>query len=160
FLGDYRRYDRLIGPFTLATRVLFFGRFGRDGEQFPLFIGTPDLLRGYTAGSFRRNECLNDRIGYINPRGTSTGCCALDQLIGSRIGIASAELRFPLLRQLALGFLPVGFPPIEAAVFFDAGMAWRDGVDVVWRRSDTDDKSLVRQPLKSWGFSIRGNILG
>jgi hypothetical protein len=30
FLGDHRRYDRLFGPFVLATRALFFGRFGRD----------------------------------------------------------------------------------------------------------------------------------
>ena len=56
-LADYRRYDGPAGPFTLATRTLFFGRFGRDDDQFPIFLGDPSLLRGYTAGSIRRHEC-------------------------------------------------------------------------------------------------------
>ena len=50
-LADYRRYDELPGPFVLATRTLFFGRFGRDDDQFPIFLGDPSLLRGYTSGS-------------------------------------------------------------------------------------------------------------
>ncbi len=154
FLGDYRRYDRLLGPFTLATRLLFFGRFGRDSEQFPLFLGRPELVRGYTAGSFRRNECR------ASSPATLSSCGALDQLSGSRVAVANAELRFPLLRQAALGFLPIGFPPIEGAFFFDAGLAWRAGVDLVWDRSTGQDPRAVRQPLKSWGFSVRANILG
>jgi Tol biopolymer transport system component len=156
FLGDYRRYDRIVGPFTLATRALFVGRFGRDDDQFPLFMGTPELIRGYTSGSLRRNECVTDASGSVS------GCGALDQLIGSRIAVANAELRFPLLRSLALGFAPVGFPPIEGAVFIDAGMAWNDESVLVLRRSDEQalDKERYRTPLVSWGFSVRSNVLG
>lgn len=158
FLGDYRRYDQLVGPIVFASRLLFFGRFGRDDAQFPIFLGSTELIRGYTAGSFRRNECLIDLGGSV------TGCSALDQLIGSRIAVANLELRFPLISNLTLGILPVRLPPIEGALFFDAGMAWdrrhslTDGTLVWSRRGQNAD--VVRQPLRSWGVSIRGNMLG
>jgi Tol biopolymer transport system component len=155
FLADYRRYDRVLGPFVLATRALFFGRFGADQGQFRVALGSTDLIRGYTVGSLRRHECTNDPAA-----STLTGCASLDQLIGTRFGVFNAELRFPLFRQLALGFLPVWFPPIEGAVFFDAGVAWDDGSRVVWSRGAADNPAVVRQPLTSWGFSGRLNLLG
>jgi Tol biopolymer transport system component len=154
-LGDYRRYDRLGGPFVIATRGLFYGRFGRDSELFPLFLGNTELMRGYTSGSFRRNECVDAAVD-----GSFTGCAALDQMIGSRLAVVNAELRFPLFQNVVLGFLPVWFPPIEGAVFYDAGLIWRDDVDVVWRRDAAANPDLVRQPLSSWGFSARVNLLG
>jgi len=158
-LADYRRYDQLVGPIVFASRLMFFGRLGRDDSQFPIFLGSPDLIRGYTAGSFRRNECLIDLGGSV------TGCSVLDQMIGSRIALANFELRFPLISNLTLGILPVRLPPIEGALFFDAGLAWdrRHGTGdgtLVWSRTRGENADVVRQPLKSWGASIRGNILG
>jgi outer membrane protein assembly factor BamA len=134
---------------------LSFGRYGRDAERFPIFLGTTELLRGYTYGSFRDNECIAD------PGNSSqTGCAELDQLIGSKIAVANVELRFPLTRSLVLGFLPIGFPPIEAAVFYDAGLAWSEGSVVKLNRAAGENPALVRAPLKSWGGSIRVNMLG
>ncbi len=153
-LADYRRYDQLFGPFTLATRTMFFGRFGRDDDQFPIFLGSTELIRGYTVGSFRRNECLTETGGVFS------GCPSLDQLIGSRIGVFNAEIRFPLTRNLSLGFLPLWFPPIEGAFFFDAGVAWSSGNSLVFSRDAAESPNVVRQPLTSWGFSARVNMLG
>src|SRR5436309_7084343 len=93
-LIDYRRYV-FFRPFTIAVRGLMFGRFGRDGDRFPVFLGSTELIRGYTSGSFRGRECSNDV-----PTGTRTGCPELDQLIGSRIAVGNVELRFPLTRSL------------------------------------------------------------
>ena len=153
-LMDYRRY-LFFRPFTLAFRGMMFGRFGRDADRFPIFVGSTELLRGYTAGSFRNTECV------ANPDSTSqTGCAELDQLIGSKIAVANVELRFPLTRSLVLGFLPLGFPPIEGAIFFDAGMAWDDSSILKLHRSATDSPVLVRVPLRSWGGSIRANVFG
>lgn len=153
-LADYRRY-LFLRPFTLAVRGMMFGRFGRDAERFPIFLGSTELLRGYTYGSFRNNECIAD------PGSNSqTGCAELDQLIGSKIAVANVELRFPLTRSLVLGFLPIGFPPIEAALFYDAGLAWNEGSVVKVNRDPGDNPVLVRAPLRSWGSSIRVNMLG
>jgi hypothetical protein len=160
FLADVRRYDQVLGPMVLASRFLFFGRFGRDDNQFPMFLGNTELIRGYTAGSLRRNECATDSSTSLS----LTGCSALDQLIGSRVAVANLELRFPLISNLTLGVLPVRLPPIEGALFFDAGLAWdrrhsfTDGT-IVWRRTG-ENADAVRQPLRSWGASIRGNLLG
>src|SRR6266481_3631382 len=144
-LIDYRRY-LFFRPFTIAVRGLMFGRFGRDADRFPVYLGSTELIRGYTAGSFRSHECV------ANQQTTSlTGCAQLDQLIGSKIAVGNVELRFPLTRSLVLGFLPVGFPPIEAALFYDAGVAWNQGSTLKLKRSAGDDPVLVRAPLKSWG---------
>ncbi len=153
-LIDYRRYDNVLGPFTIATRMLFFGRFGRDSEEFPIFLGTPELVRGYTSGSLRDHECSTATGGY------PTGCDALNQLIGTRIAVFNAELRFPLTRALTLGFAPVALPPLEGAVFFDAGVAWDDRSSVGWTRPASRTPADYRVPLMSWGLSIRTNVFG
>ena len=158
FLGavvDWRRY-LFARPFTIAIRTAMYGRFGRDGDQFPLFLGNTDLLRGYTSGSIINHECVQRQSG-----GT---CPELDQLSGSRIAVANAELRFPLTRSLILGFLPVGLPPIEGAIFYDAGIAWYSFSNIKWDRSplwaDQAQSAILRAPLRSWGASIRLNALG
>jgi dipeptidyl aminopeptidase/acylaminoacyl peptidase len=153
-LVDYRRYI-FFRPFTIAFRTFGYGRFGRDADRFPIFLGTTELLRGYTAGSFRDNECIADPGS-----ASATGCAELDQLIGSKVAVGNVELRFPLTRSLVLGFLPVGFPPIEGAIFYDIGMSWDDASVVKWKRDPTDNPLLVRQPLRSWGGSIRANVFG
>ena len=152
---DYRRY-LFARPFTLAFRGMLYGNFGKDAELFPIYLGSTDLIRGYTSGSLRNNECTSSPS---LPTGF-TGCPGLDQLIGSKIAVANVELRFPLTRSLILGFLPIGLPPIEGALFFDAGVAWSTGDTVKWSRNASDDPLLVRTPVRSYGTSIRANLFG
>jgi hypothetical protein len=155
-LGDYRRYDQIAGPIVLATRAFYFGRMGRDADLFRLYVGSTDLLRGQTSGSYIRNECVN-----ANDNNTYTGCAALDRLIGSQLAVGSAEVRFPILTQQLFKKLPLGFPPIEGAVFYDVGLAW-DGNSVVKWKEDPEDvgNPAVRVPLQTWGLSARMNLLG
>jgi len=162
-LADMRRY-LFARPFTLALRAMFYGRFGRDAGQFPVLLGSTDFIRGYTAGSLIRHECFQ-RIVDIAPliggsAGLNTGCADLDQLIGSRIGVFNAELRFPLTRTLTLSFLPISLPPIEGAIFYDVGLAWQNGSKIVGSRSDSQDPQIYRTPLQSFGGSIRVNVIG
>jgi outer membrane protein assembly factor BamA len=156
--ADYRRY-LFARPFTLAFRTLVIGRWGRDAGEFPVFLGNPDLIRGYTSRSMRDHECGGTLAS--TPVGTfRTGCSELDQLIGSKLAVGNVELRFPLTRNLVLGLLPIGLPPVEGALFFDIGMAWEEGTIIKWRRDPGDDILAVRAPLRSWGASIRTNVLG
>jgi Tol biopolymer transport system component len=149
---DYRRYDRLTSFLTFATRLNYFGRHGRDEDQFRFFAGRPEYLRGYTSGSFAGNECES-----VADPDTFTGCSRLDELVGTRMLLGTAELRFPLWN--ILGFLPAGFPLLEAAFFYDAGVIWENGMDVKLSRDAGDNPALVRSPLTSLGASIRANIL-
>ena len=152
--ADYRRYF-FARPFTLAMRGLMYGAFGRDGNQFPIYLGSTELVRGYTSGSFDPAECL----GTVNPN-SYFGCARQDALVGSRIMVFNAELRFPLTRSLVLGFLPIGLPPVEGAIFFDAGVAWDKGMSLAWNQQPGDNIYQVRAPVRSWGASIRTNVLG
>jgi hypothetical protein len=45
-------------------------------------------------------------------------------------------------------------------VFFDVGMAWNETSTLKWKRETGDDPLLVRIPLRSWGGSVRANVLG
>jgi Tol biopolymer transport system component len=151
--ADYRRYDQIIGPIVLATRALYFGRIGRSADEFKVFAGSTDLIRGNTSGSYRRNECLN-----ANDTNTETGCAALDRLVGTQIGVGSVELRFPILNP-SFG-LPAAFPPIEGALFYDIGLAWDDRSTIKWNRDSGDDPTRVRTPLQTLGASVRVNLFG
>ncbi|HET6796440.1 MAG TPA: DPP IV N-terminal domain-containing protein [Gemmatimonadales bacterium] len=152
--ADYRRYDPVVGPLVFATRLFYFGRIGRDAEKFRIFGGSTELIRGNTSGSYRRNECLN-----ASDANTETGCAALDRLVGTQVGVASAEIRFPILTP-QFGFLPNGFPPIEGAIFYDIGLTWDENSTLRWNRDPGDDPIRVRTPLQTFGVSIRANLLG
>jgi WD40 repeat protein len=154
---DFRRYDHLFGPLTLATRALYMGRSGRDDSLFQMYLGYPDLIRGWTAGSFDRNECTTQLV--VDPN-SQTGCSTLDQLIGTQIGVFNAEIRFPILSQQYMHWLPQLFPPIEGALFFDAGVAWNNSSTFQWNRPASASPESVRTPLKSVGLSIKVNALG
>jgi len=153
-LADYRRYYMIAFPFSFSIRGLALGRLGRDGDRFPAFIGYPDFVRGYTFGSYTSGECS------FAASGSSTGCGELDQLLGSRVAVFSAEFRFPLVRSLTLGFLPIGFPPIEAALFYDAGIAWYGNSTLHLSRPATPNMAVDRWPMTSYGVGVRINLLG
>jgi Tol biopolymer transport system component len=146
-LADYRRYVMIKRPFTLAGRVLHVGRYGKDSEDrrmYPLFIGYPTLVRGYDQGSFSPIEC-----------GPTPGVCPVfDQMVGSRFIVASAELRFPPFGLLGLGGGYYGFLPVDAGIFYDAGVAW----------TETSGAKIFgtgrRDVVKSAGVSFRMNLLG
>src|SRR5438046_1623016 len=57
-LVDWRRYF-FARPFTLALRGLVLGRSGRDADLFQQFLGSTELIRGYTAGSVINHECIS-----------------------------------------------------------------------------------------------------
>jgi Tol biopolymer transport system component len=145
-LADVRTYLMPVRPYTLALRGLYYGRYGRNAEdeRLPtLYLGYPGLVRGYDSGSFQAGECGAQIDG---------SCPAFDRLIGSRVAIANAELRFPLWGAFG-GDRFYGPLPIELAVFSDAGVAWG-------QRSSTRFTSSDRAPVASAGAAARINVLG
>ncbi|MEM0962304.1 MAG: BamA/TamA family outer membrane protein [Bacteroidota bacterium] len=160
---DARHYQFVRTPFlprrapvTLAVRALHFGRYGSDAERgqlSPLFLGNPQLVRGYGARSFDIS--------------TSTQFDDyLSSLFGNRIGVASVEARIPLLGVPQLGLIPFPYLPTELVFFGDAGFAWgespyfrglsADGpVEFTYGRAFGD-----QEPIFSAGVSARINLLG
>jgi outer membrane protein assembly factor BamA len=146
-LADYRRYFMPVSFYTFAFRAMHYGRYGGSAEDprlVPLFIGYPALIRGYDVGTFEPREC---------PPTADGRCAAIDRLVGSRIAIANAEFRFPLLRPFGVGRNMYGPIPIEAAIFADAGAAWDSGLESALYRSDG-------RVVTSAGGALRVNALG
>jgi hypothetical protein len=145
-LADFRRYFMPARPFTFAVRALHYGRYGADAEDprmAPLFIGYQGLVRGYDLGSFDANECETLDL---------SSCELFNRMNGSRVGVASAELRFPLL-GLFSGRSYYGAFPIEMAFFADAGVAWTSDAKPSFAGGDRDW-------VRSAGMALRVNLLG
>ena len=152
-LADYRKYI-FLRPVTLAFRGLHYGRYGSDAENdtllYPLFLGEEQLMRGYSVGSFKQSEC--------GTQYTSTGACpAFDRLLGSKLAVASFEVRIPLFGVPEYGLFNLPYLPTTIAPFVDAGVAWRGGQSLQFGSSNDPN---VRSPVVSTGISTRVNVLG
>ncbi|HEX5829898.1 MAG TPA: basic secretory protein-like protein [Gemmatimonadaceae bacterium] len=149
-LADYRRYF-FKRPITFAVRGLFYGRFGADAEAqelTDLYLGYPTLVRGYDVNTFEGNECSVTAAG---------DCPEYTRLLGSRIGVASAELRIPLIGTRDFGLIDLPFLPTELSLFTDVGVAWTkdESPDFSWERRTT-----ARVPVVGSGATARFNLLG
>jgi hypothetical protein len=147
-LADYRAYFMPVRPFTLAMRALHYGRYGHGSEDTriaPLFLGYPNLVRGYDVGTFSASEC-----------GTNSNACPVfDQLFGSKILVGNAEIRFPLLGAISRQRNFYGPIPIEAAIFADTGVAWTRA-----NPAKIFDSNGTRKFVSSMGGALRINVLG
>lgn len=145
-LVDFRQYIMPVKPITLAGRLLHYGRYGSASDDIrltPLYLGYPHLVRGYDFGSFRIEDCHAD---------DHSRCPEFDRLVGSRLLVANAEIRFPVLGLLKRDFV-YGPVPIEGVIFGDAGVAWTRDKDPLFAGGD-------RHVVRSVGVGARINALG
>lgn len=160
YLADYRRYDPVIfNTLTFATRALFTAYTGRDAWQFQQYVGSPDLVRGYDQMSYYGGYSCQSYLGSTG--GYYGSACATPQLSGTRALVLNEELRFPIIRRFDLGPLPIGLPPVDGAIFYDAGLAWNPGQQVRFSRPagyDPNTADSVRYFMRSYGASIRVNL--
>ena len=125
-----------VRPFTLAARLMHYGRYGSGGEDprlQPLFLGWPGLVRGYQVRLVRRVASAT------RPRPTRTAVPVFDQLLGSRMVVGNLELRFPLFGVLGVGSGYYGALPID----FDHLRGRRAGLG---QRRDALSSQLGRRP--------------
>ncbi len=146
-LADYRRYFMPAPFYTIAGRIMSYGRYGSGGQDsrlYPLYIGYPNLVRGYDINTFNSAECI------VTPTGS---CPAFDRLLGSRVLVGNVEFRFPLLRPAGVSQRMYGPVPMEIAFFADSGVAWNSG----------EKPALLggtRENVSSAGVTLRANVFG
>ena len=145
--ADYRQY-RLIHPVGLGFRLMHFGRYGRDADQLqPVFLGNPFFVRGY---SFRQITQTNE---------TSEQYISVNNLLGSKIAVANAEVRLPFTGPPELALIRSRMFFSDLVFFADAGLAWNDFDDIEARWSPVRDDD-VRIPVVSTGVALRVNLFG
>jgi WD40-like Beta Propeller Repeat/Peptidase of plants and bacteria len=147
-LADYRRYLMPVPFYTVAARVMQYGRYGNGAEDsrfFPLYIGYPTLVRGYDINSIDPSECVPNAV---------SACPAFDRLVGSRLLVGNLEFRFPLLRPFTGASRGMYGPvPVEVALFADGGVAWN-------RTESPSFLGGTRQGVSSTGVTFRVNLFG
>jgi Tol biopolymer transport system component len=144
YLLDYRRYFMPLRPVTIAFRLLQYGRIGKnsdDSKIMPLYLGYPELVRGYESSSFTPQDCPNGN------------CSSYSSLFGTKMAIANAELRFPVFGLLGLGDGFYGYYPIDFVLFADGGVAW-------FKDEKPDFLGGSRKPVGSAGVALRANFMG
>jgi hypothetical protein len=146
-LADYRHYFMPAPFYTLAARVIHYGRYGSGGEDprlLPLYIGYPNLVRGYDVNTFDTVECFST---------ATSDCPPFDRLLGSRVLVGNVEFRFPLLRPFGVSRRMYGPLPVEAAIFADGGVAWN-------RRESPSFVGGARTGVSSAGVALRVSLSG
>lgn len=139
---DLRKYF-FAKPVAFATRVMHYGRYGKDANSFfPLFLGYPWYMRGY------RFDLAQD---ILNPNKRS-----IDELFGSKMLIGGFEVRLPFTGPEQLALIPSKAFFTELSAFIDGGMAW----DTFSDPTDTYLRKFNFNPLFSAGFSWRINLFG
>jgi outer membrane protein assembly factor BamA len=127
---------------------MFMGRYGRDAESGllpPLFLGYPQLVRGYNALAYADNGSNN---------------LSINNLIGSKIYVGNAELRYPLFGPERLSAIKSRFFLSDLNLFTDAGVAW--GNAGIVSNPDLKNNSVNRTSrlIMSTGVSLRVNVFG
>ena len=125
---DIRQYWYLWRYMTFAMRGIAGTRFGESPQIF--YIGGPYTFRGAGYGDLR----------------------------GHNIVLGNAELRFPLIHFLYLGFPPVALRGIMGSLFFDAAGSWRN--DEGFQPFTTRGAKWfnLRDMQAAYGFGIRTNL--
>ncbi|GAB3517088.1 tolB protein precursor [Emticicia fontis] len=151
---DYRRY-KYMKPFTLATRLYYYGRLDAKNmadynRLYPMFLGYPWYMHGFW-GKALANQ-------------TSTLVLSEEQLKGSQMGLANFEIRLPFTGPKKLALIDFAYVPTDLNFFFDIGMAWDDaktpGKDKEYIFNDGKTQTLTVKPVMSTGLSLRINALG
>ncbi len=140
-VADGRRYFR-ASPVTIAFRGFHYSRFGSDANAyFPIFIGQMGLVRGYEISGREFQEDFN---------------LTVNQLVGSKVLLGSAEVRLPFTGPERLALISSGFLASDLNAFFDIGVAFND-YDNITFGSGEGGESVV---LMSAGLSLRINLFG
>jgi len=155
--ADYRKYFQ-VGTFTFAFRGLHVGNYGAKEGANTLFtreyLGYSNSLgfvRGYSFTSFDDpDECT--------PSASGQACADTDRLLGTRLGLASAEVRIPLFGTESYGLINFPYLPTEVSFFADGGVSWTESEAPVlkWETGPTAE----RIPVFSAGVSTRFNLFG
>jgi hypothetical protein len=140
--ADFRKYF-FAKPFTFAVRAMHFGRYGPDANSFyDYFIGYPWYMRGYDYGS---------AFAILEQNGRS-----VDDLFGSKVLLANAEIRLPFTGPEQLAVIKSKFLFTELSLFTDGGYAW----DVFEKPKEGNLTAFDLKPLYSAGVSLRINLFG
>jgi Tol biopolymer transport system component len=143
FLGDYRTYFKMGNFYSFAFRLSGGYSGGRNPQRF--FIGG---IENWINRSFATTDIpirsVSD-FAFMTPGLPLRGYDYAEE-IGTKYGLMNLEFRFPLIRYLVPGPLPILLSNIFGVAFADVGAAWTNNRDLrLFNRNANND--VVSQDL-------------
>jgi len=157
FTADYRSYNKLARELIMACRLSAGLSTGKNKQNF--FIGGTENWLNY---SVEENNFPIENVedyAFLTPVLPLRGYNYAKQ-IGTHFAIANLEFRFPFLKYLIFGALPVGFTNIQGNAFLDVGSAWTDTKSWKLFGNDLNGTTVFQDLLIGTGFGVRLFILG
>ena len=151
-IGDIRTYLRFFYDHSLALRISGGYSGGENPQRF--FIGgTENWINRTFATTEIPIESASDfafLTAVLPLRGYN-----YSERIGTRYLLANMELRFPLIRYLLTGGLPLLFNNIIGVAFIDAGSTWYDNSKIKLFSRDSAGNIITDDLLIGTGVGAR-----
>jgi hypothetical protein len=152
--ADARTYWRLGREETLAFRLAGGVSDGKTPQRF--FLGGMSDWINYHYARTVSSVDVEDYFfaSVITPL---RGALYYEQ-VGTRFALANLELRFPMIRELRLGFpLPLRFRQVQGDWFLDVGSAWT-GNRFRGTKLDSEGRRRLYDLLMGFGVGLRANL--
>lgn len=151
-LGDFRTYFRFWTDYSFGFRLSGGYSDGKNPQRF--FIGGVD---NWINRSFANNQIpINSASDFafltaaVPLRGYDYA-----QEIGTHYALMNAELRFPFIRYLVTGALPILFSNILGVVFVDMGSAWDSNHELQLLAKNDNGEVISKDLLMGTGVGAR-----
>ncbi|MCK6615113.1 MAG: biopolymer transporter Tol [Ignavibacteriaceae bacterium] len=150
--ADYRNYIRFWTDYSIALR--FSGAYsdGKNPQRF--FLGGLEnwINRQFATGELPVESPSDFAFltGALPLRGYNYA-----EKIGTRYTLFNFEYRFPLIRYLLTGALPILFRNVQGVAFFDAGTAWSKERNLQLFTKDAGGETITKDLLMGTGVGAR-----
>ena len=150
--GDYRTYLRFWTDYSFVMR--FSGGYSGGPNAQRFFLGG---IENWINRSFATSEIpieSNSDYAFLTAVLPLRGYDYSEQ-IGSKYFLMNYELRFPFIRYLVTGGLPLLFSNILGVAYFDAGTAWNNTSKLQLFGKDSTGNFISKDLLMGTGVGAR-----
>ncbi len=149
---DYRKYFRFFFDNSFVFR--FSGGISGGANPQRFFVGGVDywINRNFATGNVPITNASD--FAFLTP-GLPLRGYDYAQQIGTKYSLLNLELRFPFIRYLVTGPLPISFQNILGVAFIDAGSAWDNFKSLKFVTSTPNGKAVTQDLLVGTGFGLR-----
>jgi len=157
FTLDYRTYERFWKDYTFVIRWAGGLSTGRNPQRF--FIGGTDgwINREFENGGIPIQNV--EDYAFLSPALPMRGF-NFNVKNGTKYALMNYELRYPLIRYLVTGGLPLAMQNITGATFVDIGSSWTDNRAYRFFVKDVNDNYVTEDLLIGTGFGARMILFG
>lgn len=151
-LTDYRTYFRFWNDYSFVFR--FAGGFSSGANPQRFFIGG---IENWINRTFATTDIPLKSVSDFAFLTAALPLRGFDyaERIGTRYSLLNMEFRFPLIRYLVTGALPILFRNILGVAFIDAGTAWTKDEPLKFFERNKDGSVVTKDLLLGTGVGAR-----